>query len=275
MNPEKDTSEKQIEEFSLDGATSLEDFIKELEAKEKDLDISSNLIVEIEESDEAEMPDTLELLGFLEADSKNGSTNGNGSTPPVERLASQSELPNGNVLRLEGEVERLRRQVSKFETERLEVAEAARRRQYDFDNYRKRTERERSEMLRNVLTNVATEILPVLDNLTRALESASALSGEKSKDFQQFVDGVILVNQQLNEVLEEMGIQPIISVGEPFDPHFHEAVAAEQNDALPPHTVIAEILRGYRIDDKVVRHSLVKVSTNSNSTVAATTAVVE
>ncbi len=71
----------------------------------------------------------------------------------------------------------------------------------------------------------------------------------------------MLVNQQLGEVLEEMGVQPIVAVGEPFDPHFHEAVATETNDEVPPHTITAELLRGYRIDDKVIRASMVKVST--------------
>lgn len=268
MKPENNLPENQIEELLLDGSSSIEDFIKELEKKEKDLQISSDLVVEIEES-EPEEPDTAELLKFLETSHALNPANG-------ARQKTNEILPyQKDVSRLENEVEKLRRQISKSETERLEVNELARRRQYDFDNYRKRTERERSEIHRNLLSNVATEVLPVLDNLSRALESASNFSGEKSNDFQQFVDGVGLVNQQLNEVLEEMGIQPIISVGEPFDPNFHEAVAAEQNDAFPPHTVIAEMLRGYRIDDKIIRHSLVKVSTSPFSQVSAADAETE
>lgn len=253
MTPENKSPENEIEELSFDGGASLEDFIKELEAKEKDLQISNDLVVEIEESD-IEEPETAEILKFLEnyqeTIAANGVDVGKGELPVYQQ----------NIFKLENEVERLRNQITKFEAERLEVSETARRRQYDFDNYRKRTERERVEVNRNLLSNVATEILPVLDNLSRALDSASNLPGEKSKDFQQFVDGISLVNQQLNEVLEEMGIQPILSVGEPFDPNFHEAVSAEQSDNVPPHTVIAEILRGYRIDDKIIRHSLVKVS---------------
>lgn len=268
MKPEKNLPETQIEELSLDGSPSLEDFIKELEAKEKDLDISSEAVVEIEEG-ALEEPETLELLKFLENCEETKSLNGTES--------DSNEIPayQQNIYKLENEVDRLRNQISKFEVERLEVSEAARRRQYDFDNYRKRTERERGEVLRSLLSNVASEILPVLDNLSRALETASNLSGEKSKDFQQFVDGISLVNQQLNEVLEEMGIQPIISVGEPFDPNLHEAVAAEPTGGLPPHTVIAEILRGYRIDDKIIRHSLVKVATPLNSQAPVTNSELE
>ncbi len=69
-----------------------------------------------------------------------------------------------------------------------------------------------------------------------------------------------MVNQQLNEVLSDMGVQPIISVGEAFDPLFHEAVATEETDKIPPHTITAELLRGYRIGDRVIRPSMVKVS---------------
>lgn len=263
MNPEKESPENQIEELSLEGATTIDDFIKELEAKEKDLHISSDLVVEIEEDDITEA-DTLELLRFLDGCQVKNAPNGSGLKP----LETDYPGYNHNVSNLENELGRLREQVSKFETERAEVSELARRRQYDFDSYRKRIERERGEMSRNLLSSIAMGILPVLDNLRRALDSASLLPGEKSNDFQQFVDGVGLVNQQLNEVLEEMGIQPIISIGEPFDPHLHEAVAAEQTDAFPPHTVIAELLRGYRIDDKIIRHSLVKVSTPKTSQVS-------
>jgi molecular chaperone GrpE len=259
MNSDKQSKENQIEEPLLDGALSIDDFIKELEEKEKDLHISSDLVVEIEESDIQEV-DTLEFLRFLDSCQESAPPP---KAPAVKSIVTDYQPFNENVSKLESELARLREQVSKFEVERSEVNELARRRQYDFDNYRKRMERERGEMLQNLLSSMAMELLPVLDNLSRALDLASALPLEKSNDFQQFVDGIQLVNQQLNEVLEEMGIQPILSVGEPFDPHVHEAVAAERTDAFPPHTVLAELLRGYRLGDKVIRHSLVKVSTSA------------
>ena len=266
MKSEKESQENQIEEVVLDSSPSLDDFIKELEEKEKDLHISSDLIVEIEDLDINE-DDATQLLSFLDDFQQKVPSNGNGSRRIETDYAPYNEqfAKTENFSKLENEVVKLREQISKFETERSEVNEIARRRQYDFDNYRKRTERERNEMFRDFMSNVANEILPVLDNLNRALDSASALPGKKSNDFQQFVDGIGLVNQQLNEVLGEMGIQPIISVGEPFDPHLHEAVSAEQTDAFPPHTVISELQRGYRLNDKVIRHSLVKVSTSTSA----------
>lgn len=213
----------------------------------------------------------MELPGISDAAQELNFTDNSSSELPKPRLRTPDfGAVTGNISRLENEVVMLREQLSKFEIERSEANEQARRCQYDLDNYRKRMERERSDLLHNLLTNVATEMLPVIDNLSRALNLAAALPGEKSIDFQQFIDGIGLVNQQLDEVLVEMGIQPIISLGEAFDPHLHEAVATEQTAAFPPQTVIAELLRGYRLDDKIIRHSLVKVSTSVNSQLAFT-----
>lgn len=261
MKPEKETTENQMNDSASDDSQSVDDFIKELEAKEKDLHISPDLVVEIEDSDISEA-ENLELLKFLDSCEEKAAAGGTISHAPV---ADRQPL-NQNTLKSENEADKLRQKISKLEVERTEISEAARRQKNDFENYRKRTERERSEIFRNVLGNVANQLLPVIDNLGRALEASVA--GEKSNEFQQFRDGISLVNQQLYNVLEEMGIQPIKSVGEPFDPHFHEAVAAEQTNKFPPHTVVAELLRGFRLDDKIIRHSLVKVSTTTNSEAA-------
>lgn len=258
MNPEKESTENQKSESARNGSAAIDDFIKELEAKEKDLHISPDLVMEIEEGDISEV-ETLELLKFLDSCEETASSKGISSEMPLTDYQPFSE----KVLKHENEIAELRQKILKLEADRAEANESARRQKTDFENYRKRTERERSEMFRNVLSNVANQLLPVIDNLGRALDSSVA--GEKSKEFEQFRDGIGLVNQQLNEVLEEMGIKPIISVGEPFDPHFHEAVAAEQTNKFPPHTVIAELLRGFRLDDKIIRHSLVKVSTTAHS----------
>jgi molecular chaperone GrpE len=160
----------------------------------------------------------------------------------------------------ENKIQNLQSQISKIEAERTELIENARRRNTDFDNFKKRTERERSETFRNQLGNLAHQILPVLDNLDRALDAATNFNKESSNDFQQFFEGIMLVSQQLGEILAEMGIQPIASVGESFDPHFHEAVATEETAEFSPHTIIEELLRGYRIGEKVIRPSMVKVA---------------
>jgi len=150
-----------------------------------------------------------------------------------------------------------------LETERVELFEISRRRQNDFENYKSRTERERGETFRNQLSNLAIQMLPVVDNLNRAMDLTANNVEEKPQDFQQFFEGIVLVSQQLNEILAEMGVQPINALGESFDPHLHEAVATEASEEFPQNTVMAELLRGYRIGDKVIRPSMVKVSTSA------------
>lgn len=244
-----------MEEFEVDDSLSIDDFIKELEAKEKDLNIFSEMVIEVEDG---ELDDTDTAADFIMAEIA-----GAEKTPPPKVSAPNSE----EVKRLKTENTGLKAQISKLENERVELFELARRRQTDFENYKNRTERERSETFRNQLSNLAQQMLPVLDNMSRALDSTAHISDEKTQDLEQFFNGIALVNQQMNEILEEMGVQPIKSVGEVFDPHFHEAVATEETNEFPPHTVTAEFLRGYRIDDKVIRPAMVKVSKSRESAV--------
>jgi len=154
---------------------------------------------------------------------------------------------------------------SRAELKRLEMAlaearDALARRQADFENYRKRIERERGESHRRIVAEVARKLLPVMDNLTRALDAERTIEAEESKEFRHFLHGVELISKQLNDVLESLGIQPIPSVGQPFDPHIHEAVVTEPSDEYEPDTVTEEITRGYRIGDYLLRPAMVKVA---------------
>src|SRR5438309_4961769 len=154
---------------------------------------------------------------------------------------------------------------SRAELKRLEAAlaeaqEGVARRQADFDNYRKRIERERGEAYNRVVAEVTRKLLPVLDNLNRALDAERSIETSESPEFRLFLHGVELIGKQLNEVLESFGVQPIAAVGERFDPHVHEAVVTEPSDKHEPDTVIAELARGYRIGDRLLRPAMVKVS---------------
>src|SRR5438876_5024656 len=154
---------------------------------------------------------------------------------------------------------------SRAELKRLEAAlaeaqEAVARRQADFDNYRKRIERERGEVYNRVVAEVTRKLLPVLDNLNRALDAERSVETSESPEFRHFLHGVELIGKQLNEVLESFGVQPIAAVGERFDPHIHEAVVTEPSNEHEPDTVIAELARGYRIGDRLLRPAMVKVS---------------
>jgi molecular chaperone GrpE len=165
-----------------------------------------------------------------------------GGGPEVaELVASRAELK-----RLEGEVK--------------ELKESLARRQADFENYRKRMERERSETYNRVVADIAAKLLPVLDNLKRALETEASVEASESDEFRHFLSGVDLIYKQLNGVLDALGVKPVLAEGEQFDPHVHEAVVTEPTDDYEPDTVIQEIVRGFRIGDKLIRPALVKVS---------------
>ena len=153
-----------------------------------------------------------------------------------------------------------RAELKRVEAENAELKNSLARRQADFENYRKRVDRERSETYNRVVADVAEKLLPVSDNLKRALETEASVEAAESDEFRHFLSGVDLIWKQLNGVLDALGVKPIVAVGEPFNPHLHEAVVTEASDEHEPDTVIQEIRSGYRLGDKLIRPALVKVS---------------
>jgi molecular chaperone GrpE len=151
--------------------------------------------------------------------------------------------------------------LKRVQAENAELRNSLARRQADFENYRKRVDRERSETYNRVVADIAAKLLPVSDNLKRALEAEASVEAAESDEFRHFLSGVDLIWKQLNGVLEAFGVKPIDAVGEPFNPHLHEAVVTEATDEYEPDTVIQEIRSGYKLGDKLIRPALVKVST--------------
>ena len=152
-------------------------------------------------------------------------------------------------------------ELKRVQAENAELKNSLARRQADFENYRKRVDRERSETYNRVVADVAEKLLPVSDNLKRALEAEASVEAAESDEFRHFLSGVDLIWKQLTGVLEALGVKPIPAVGEQFNPHIHEAVVTEATDEYEPDTVIQEIRSGYRLGDKLIRPALVKVST--------------
>lgn len=140
-----------------------------------------------------------------------------------------------------------------------EEANAARdqalRAQADFDNYRKRTQRELAEERRYAALPVVRDLLPALDNLQRAVDA-----GQNVDDLSAMLKGVEMVAQQISEVLSRHGTAAIEAVGQPFDPNQHEAIQQMPSKEHPPMTVIDEVERGYRLHERVIRPSKVIVS---------------
>ncbi len=259
MDPNQENENSDYTFDLADDATevSVDDFLRELEAKEKDLHITAEttfieIAADFEDADE--VPDF--MLQDLTPEKKV-------TVKPATAAAPAPAADTSNAKKLEAEIAALKAKVAGLEDERMELYQNSQRRLKDFEAYKSRTERERSETFQRQLSNLATQMLPALDNLDRALQCASDMADEKQTEFAQFFDGIVLVNQQVNEVLVDMGIDPIATVGQEFNPHFHEAVAIDEGSDLPPNTITCELLRGYRIGDKVIRHSMVKVSGTS------------
>ena len=125
----------------------------------------------------------------------------------------------------------------------------------EFDNYRKRTEKEKSAMYEIGAKDVVEKILPVVDNFERGLQSVP----EEQKD-DPFVDGMDKIYKQLMTTLEGIGVKPIEAVGQEFDPNFHNAVMHVEDEELGENVVAEEFQKGYMYRDSVVRHSMVKVA---------------
>ncbi len=122
----------------------------------------------------------------------------------------------------------------------------------DFENYRKRADREKAEFYKYALAETLRELLPVLDNFDRALDHA-----EEGDDFHK---GVLLICKQLFDVLRKHGLRPVDEAGIPFDPKIHEAVVRVEDPAVPSHTVVSVLQKGYFLHDRLLRPAMVKVA---------------
>jgi molecular chaperone GrpE len=128
----------------------------------------------------------------------------------------------------------------------------------EFDNFRKRTERERRELHEAAAADLIRDLLPVVDDLERALAAAPADRGADT--LEGFREGVELIHRQVLDVLRRRGVQPIETEGQPFDPNWHEAVVYESADGRPDGEIIGEVRRGYRLGQRLLRPSMVRVA---------------
>jgi molecular chaperone GrpE len=127
--------------------------------------------------------------------------------------------------------------------------------QAEFDNFRKRSQREKEDTLKYASERIIEAMLPVLDNFERAVASS-----QSSQDFKAFSQGVEMILKQMKSGLEKEGLTPIEAVGQPFDPKLHDAVLQVDSEDYPENTVVEELQIGYYLKDKVLRPSMVKVS---------------
>lgn len=125
----------------------------------------------------------------------------------------------------------------------------------DLDNARKRGQREREEVVRFGLERALKDLLPVIDNLDRALDL-----GDRSGKWEGLAEGVRMTRKLLEDTLAKQGLKAFTARGQPFDPHVHEAMGQEEREDIPPNTVSTEVLRGFKLHDRLVRPALVMVA---------------
>jgi len=143
---------------------------------------------------------------------------------------------------------------SELQRQRDEYYDLLLRKTAEFDNYRKRTERDRQSLSDAAAASIIEELLPLVDDLERALK---ADAGEEAEPYRR---GVELIYKQLNEVLRKRGVRPIEAVGADFDPYYHQAVLYEHAEGRRDGEVIEELRRGYMLGDRLLRASMVKVA---------------
>lgn len=201
-------------------------------------------------------------VSHVESEEKGGG-GASGTAQEPTRNAAGAGPQVAELIATRAELRRVESELKKLTDERQDFHDKLARRTADFDNFRKRTERERTETYNRALGEVVRRLLPVLDNLQRALDAERIIEVKESEEFRHFLHGVELINRQLGGVLEGLGVEVVPTVGERFDPHVHEAVATEETDAAEPDTVTQEMQRGYRLGDKLLRPAMVKVATKA------------
>ena len=174
--------------------------------------------------------------------------NGEGGTEPPAEEAEEAQETDQDIAKMQQELETAR-------SENAAAADMMLRLAAEMDNYKKRVMKERESLIKYGSQGMLQELLPMLDNFQRAIESAN-----KSKDFDSFLEGVEMIFKQMCEALGRKGVSPIDAVGETFDPNIHEAVTQVTSEEYPENIVAEELQKGYMLHDRVVRPAMVAVS---------------
>ncbi|MGA3333871.1 MAG: nucleotide exchange factor GrpE [Terracidiphilus sp.] len=168
--------------------------------------------------------------------------------------AAEEELAAGQAEAGVAEEATEQTELGQLKAERDQLLDRLARLQAEFENARKRAERERAEFREFVTGQAIEQFLPVLDNFELALKSTGSAH--------QLRSGVNLIVKQMEEILDKMQVKAVPAVGEAFDPHIHEAMGTVERDDVPDQHVAEEVRRGYKIRDRLLRPALVRVAHN-------------
>ena len=173
-------------------------------------------------------------------------------TPDGEEGSDEADTPPGEVKK--GLFKKKEKKKDKKDEQIEDLTDRLKRQMAEFENFRKRTEKEKTQMYDMGAKGIVEKILPVIDNFERGLYAAS---DEQKED--PFVDGMNKIYKQMMTVLEEAGVKPIEAVGKEFDPNLHNAVMQTESEEYESGIIAQELQKGYTYRDSVVRHSMVAV----------------
>lgn len=174
--------------------------------------------------------------------------------PTPEKAGGETGAEGGAETKPEVDIEALRVKLADAQAEVLKVRDQLLRTAADFDNFRKRTRKDVEEAQRKGLERALVEVLPVADNLERAVQAA-----QQSGDLNSVVEGVTMVLRFFEDAMSRLGVERVKSLGQGFDPGLHEAVQHIESDE-PAGTVVSEMTPGYRLSGKLLRPAMVAVA---------------
>jgi molecular chaperone GrpE len=178
--------------------------------------------------------------------------------PPTADTTEENSLPQGDLLAdLQSQVAALTEERDKLLNEKQEIYDRLLRNKAEFENARRRAERERSEFVQYAGMEMVRDILPVVDDFERALQASAGLGDGPAKDY---LKGIELIYQRLVDRLTKLGLEPMDTSGKTFDPNLHQAVERVETDDAPDQTILGEFQRGYTFKGKLLRPAMVRVA---------------
>ena len=173
--------------------------------------------------------------------------------PPAEENNASALQPDAEAGGKVAPAEDPATELERARSERAAYLDRAARIQAEFENYRKRSEKQQQEFKEYALAGAMTTLLPILDSLDRALNT-------KAASLEDFHSGIELIDKQFHDALAKLGVQPVPAEGEPFDPNVHQAIQMVDTDEVEDNHVLDELQRGYKLKDRLLRPAMVRVA---------------
>ncbi|AZT90514.1 nucleotide exchange factor GrpE [Caldicellulosiruptor changbaiensis] len=179
----------------------------------------------------------------------------------IQKVANETEVcqEEAHPQEQEDPIEALKKQLEEKEREVEEYKSLCQQIAADFDNYKKRIAKDKENMYYEVVADVIGKLLPIVDNFERAISSAK----ESENTNEEFLKGLEMIKKQIDDIFSKLGVEPIEALNKEFDPYLHNAIMHVEDERYGKNIVIEEFQKGYKIKDRVIRYSLVKVA-NAN-----------